>query len=113
MNHEYQAYKQFEPGWQVWLRPKYVFPDRQWISQALYFVTTWHDIKRTQLLLPSRSGRSDDEAPDLAFLDGEQLEDDEELRLHIHGCNSFFTKWIPQLNLLVADSRMLLIRSVG
>ena len=76
----------------------------------LKFKMTWY---QTYPAVATQSwGRSDDESPDLAFLDGEQLEDDEELRLHIHGCNSFFTKWIPQPNLLVAESRMLFIRKV-
>ena len=47
-------------------------------------------------LLTCPGDLSDDAGSDLAFMDGEQLEDDEELRLHIHGCNSFFTKWAPQ-----------------
>ena len=42
---------------------------------------------------------SDDEAcqePDYC-LDGERLEDDESLRLHILGCNSMFAKSATQL----------------
>lgn len=38
---------------------------------------------------------SDGEEPGFVVA-GEQLEDDEELRLHIHGCNSFFTKYGSQ-----------------
>ena len=46
-------------------------------------------------------GKSDDEGiPELAFMDGEQLEDDEELRMHIHGLNSFYSKWTPQCILI-------------
>lgn len=54
-------------------------------------------------LLTCPGDLSDDAGSDLAFMDGEQLEDDEELRLHIHGCNSFFTKWAPQYDTIFVD----------
>ena len=48
---------------------------------------------------PKKVPGSDDEAgdePDYC-LEGERLEDDETLRLHILGCNSLFSKPVSQL----------------
>ena len=42
--------------------------------------------------LPFPGVDSDEDGEAEFGVDGEQLEDDEELRLHIHGCNHYFTK---------------------
>ena len=72
-------------------------PHKAW-WQILYFKIpqgSFH-VKKFSCVLTCPGDLSDGAGCDLAFMDGEQLEDDEELRLHIHGCNSFFTKWAPQ-----------------
>ena len=42
--------------------------------------------------LPSPGVDSDDGGEAEFGIAGEQLEDDEELRLHVYGCNQYFTK---------------------